>query len=156
MATTGAVGISPDARFASEPRAPAPPDRNLSSDAIRALLALLFAAREYLQSLPTCPIGGWHYANVAGLPESFLSMLPLELRRVLESGKGILFVGAGIGFNARGKSGLRMPTASELATELAATFKIETEGSTDLTKVAQIVELRAGRKELNSFLSGRL
>jgi len=82
-------------------------------------------------------------------------MLPFELRSTLTSGKGVLFLGAGIGHNAI-RDGGRMPTGSELAVQLATAFDIDTGGSTDLAKVAQVVELRRGRKELNSYLSKRL
>src|SRR5690349_3631075 len=85
-----------------------------------------------------------------------VDLLPLPLRSVLESGRGILFLGAGIGFNALDEAGKNMPTSAELAAELAANFKINTDGSTDLGKVAQVVENREGRQELNSFLSKRL
>lgn len=95
-------------------------------------------------------------STTSGGPTS-LSHIPFELRQALEAGDCVLFVGAGIGFSMTDKNGKRLPLGSELATEIAAHFKIDTEGSSDLAKVSQVVEIRnRGRKELNSFLQKRL
>lgn len=64
-------------------------------------------------------------------------LLPLSLRNVLESGNGVLFIGAGIGFCSKNDKSERMPTGGELATELAKHFGIEAEGSTDLAQIAR-------------------
>jgi tetratricopeptide (TPR) repeat protein len=85
-----------------------------------------------------------------------ISHLPFELRLALESGECVLFVGAGIGGSLLDKGGKQLPDASQLATEMAVYFGIDAEGSTDLTKISQVVEIRKrGRKELNAFLQKR-
>lgn len=75
---------------------------------------------------------------------------------MLESGNGVLFVGAGIGWSAFDPHGQPMPDGSRLAGELANHFGIDLGGSTDLAKAAQVVEIRHGRDKLESFLSKRL
>src|SRR5689334_1717108 len=85
-----------------------------------------------------------------------LATLPLPLRGVFQSGKGILFLGAGIGYNAFNAKGEKMPDAVTVAKELASKFSIDTGGADILSKVAQIVEKRHGRQELLSFMSKRL
>jgi tetratricopeptide (TPR) repeat protein len=84
--------------------------------------------------------------------------LPLPLRTAIESGNCVLFLGAGIGAHARDAEGNPAPDATTLARELAAHFSIEAEGEDqpDLAKIAQIVELRKGRAELQAFLAERL
>lgn len=82
--------------------------------------------------------------------------LPLGLRQALESGQCVLFVGAGVGKHLLDVEGKPAPDAATLAMELATRFGINTAGSTDLAKVAQIVEIRKGRPELETFLRKRL
>lgn len=54
------------------------------------------------------------------------------------------------------KDGNPLPCGAQLATEIATFFGIDAEGSTDLTKISQVVEIRKrGRKELNAFLQKR-
>lgn len=77
--------------------------------------------------------------------------IPLGLRQALEGGECVLFVGAGLGYHLW-RSGVRAPDARTLATELARQFKIDVDGSPELAKVSQIVELRNGRPELEIFL----
>jgi tetratricopeptide (TPR) repeat protein len=90
-------------------------------------------------------------------PASTISHLPFELRQALESGQCVLFIGAGIGGSLFDKDGKPLPYAPQLATEMAGFFGIAAEGSTDLTKISQVVEIRKrGRKELNAFLQKRL
>lgn len=85
-----------------------------------------------------------------------ISHLPFELRQALESGECVLFLGAGIGDSLFDKDGKPIPRAAQLATEMADFFGIDAEGSTDLSKIAQVVEIRKhGRKELNAFLQKR-
>ncbi len=82
--------------------------------------------------------------------------LPLSLRRALEAGECVLFVGAGIGTYLRDKKGEPAPDGEELARRLANHFGIDTEGNFDLSRIAEIVELRKGRKELETFLKDEL
>jgi hypothetical protein len=77
--------------------------------------------------------------------------IPLGLRQALEGGECVLFVGAGLGYHLW-RSGVHAPDAATLATELARQFKIDVDGSPELAKVSQIVELRNGRPELETFL----
>ena len=81
--------------------------------------------------------------------------LPLGLRHALESGECVLFVGAGIGALLRAPDGGTAPDGVTLARELAEAFGIETE-SDDLAKIAQVVIIRKGRKELEAFVRKRL
>lgn len=82
--------------------------------------------------------------------------IPVALRNLLESGNGVLFVGAGVGWSAFDVHGQPMPDGSRLAGDLAAEFDIDLGASTDLAKAAQVVEIRHGREKLESFLSKRL
>lgn len=82
--------------------------------------------------------------------------LPLGLRTVIESGEGVLFIGAGIGEHLKDLAGKHAPDAEALAKELAVSFSIDTYGAYDLAKISQIVELRKARAELESFLRKRL
>ena len=68
--------------------------------------------------------------------------LPFDLRQAIESGDCVLFVGGGIGGSLFDKDGKPLPYASKLATEMADFFGIDAEGSTDLTKISQLVEIR--------------
>jgi hypothetical protein len=88
----------------------------------------------------------------AGAP--FLE-LPLALRQSLEAGDCVLFIGAGIGRHLL-RDGLPAPTGVELAGELAGEFKIESENPNNLAQIAQIVEIRKGRMELETYLAKRL
>jgi len=90
-------------------------------------------------------------------PTSAPVAIPLGLRHALETGECVLFIGAGIGGHLSDNGGRTAPNAQELANELAAQFEIETEGSSDLAKISQIIEIRKkGRKELLAFLQKRL
>lgn len=82
--------------------------------------------------------------------------VPLPLRTAIESGRCVLFVGAGIGTEAADPQGRPAPTGEQLAKELAEHFQIEGATGTPLSKVAQVVELRKGRQELQAFLAARL
>ncbi len=82
--------------------------------------------------------------------------LSLGLRRAIESGNCVLFIGAGIGAHLFDPSGNTAPDGISLAKELALYFSIDTHGVYDLAKVSELVELRKGRKELVVFLQKRL
>lgn len=84
-----------------------------------------------------------------------VAKLPLGLRQVLESGDCVLFIGAGVGDHLRKPDGSPAPNGETLAKELCARFDIHPE-STDLTKVAQLVEIRKTRADLEGFLKKRL
>jgi hypothetical protein len=82
--------------------------------------------------------------------------IPLGLRQALEAGECVLFIGAGIGYHLW-RSGSQAPNGGALAIELADQFKISDAGpSPELPKVSQIVELRKGRTELETYLKKRL
>lgn len=82
--------------------------------------------------------------------------LPLGVRRILESGEGVLFIGAGIGEHLKDAEGKHAPDGEMLARELADYFSIDPVGVFDLAKISQIVELRRGRTELENFVRNRL
>ncbi len=81
--------------------------------------------------------------------------IPLGLRSALESGECVLFVGAGIGEHLITRDGDSAPRGDQLARELVAHFRLDVT-STDLAKVARIVELRKSRADLESYVSKRL
>lgn len=81
--------------------------------------------------------------------------LPIGLRTAIETGRCVLFVGSGVGHNACDADGRAGPTGAELASDLARYFNID-HATNDLAQVAQIVQLRKGRTELESHLSKRL
>jgi len=81
--------------------------------------------------------------------------IPLGLRQALEAGDCVLFVGAGIGSHLS-SDGKCAPDGRTLARELAAEFKIDVGDSPDLAKVSQIVEIRTGRTELETYIKKRL
>jgi hypothetical protein len=83
-------------------------------------------------------------------------LVPLGLRNALESGECVLFVGAGIGANVRDLAGHPGPDGEELARELASAFEINVDGNYELSQIAEIVVLRNGRTELETFLKKRL
>lgn len=85
-----------------------------------------------------------------------LPSLPLPLRRALEAGECVLFVGAGIGAYTRDKQGNIAPDAQQLAHRLAMRFKVDIADDFDLSKIAELVEIRNGRKELETFLKDQL
>jgi hypothetical protein len=82
--------------------------------------------------------------------------LPLGLRQALESGQCVLFVGAGAGRHLHGPDGNFAPDAVTLAEELSSYFSIDAGKMPDLSKVAQLVEIRKGRPELETFVRKRL
>jgi hypothetical protein len=82
--------------------------------------------------------------------------LPLGLRKALESGDCVLFLGAGVGQYVRDAKGEPAPDGTELAKRLIRQFAIEADGNLDLAKIAEVVELREGRKELHAFLKEQL
>ena len=82
--------------------------------------------------------------------------IPLGLRHALESGECVLFLGAGVGKHLQDSSGKPLPNGPELADELAKHFSIDSHGSRDLAKISEVVEIRKGRLDLNSFLQKRL
>lgn len=82
--------------------------------------------------------------------------IPLGLKTALESGQCVLFVGAGIGACVKDLHGNPAPNGQELAQAIAGHFGLEdTEGST-LAQVAQLVEIRKGRRELETYIADRL
>ena len=82
--------------------------------------------------------------------------IPLGLRTALESGQAVLFVGAGVGACASDKDGNRAPDAWTLAGDLVKHFSINPPSHLDLAQIAQVVEIRHGREELEAFLAKRL
>jgi tetratricopeptide (TPR) repeat protein len=81
--------------------------------------------------------------------------IPFELRNSLESGDSVLFVGAGIGGHLIDVNGKPVPAGDELAKDLLQEFSIDYEEN-NLAKVASVVEMRKGRKELENYLKKRL
>lgn len=98
---------------------------------------------------------GFNLEDSAGTTKE-IPNLPLPLRRALEAGDCVLFVGAGVGAYVRDKNGTKAPDGEELSRRLAGEFGIDTQGNFDLARTAEIVELRKGRKELETFLRQQL
>ncbi len=82
--------------------------------------------------------------------------LPLGLRTAMESGKCVLFLGAGLGEHVRDTEGRPAPDSATLARELAEEFSIEISSEPNLSQVASVVELRKSRLDLKAFLQKRL
>jgi cold shock CspA family protein len=82
--------------------------------------------------------------------------LPLALRQSLEKGECVLFIGAGIGSHYKRSDGTAVPDAKQLASDLIKHFKLNIDPSTDLVRVAQLVEIRASREELDTFIKKAL
>jgi tetratricopeptide (TPR) repeat protein len=82
--------------------------------------------------------------------------LPLGLRTALETGRCVLFLGAGIGAHVMDPNGNPGPDGATLARELAKEFSIDISSDAQLSKVASVVELRRGRADLEAFLQIRL
>jgi hypothetical protein len=81
--------------------------------------------------------------------------IPLGLRQALESGDCVLFVGAGLGCHLQ-VTGSPIPDARALASDLATEFKIDVGTVTDLAKISQVVEIRKGRTELETYIKTRI
>jgi tetratricopeptide (TPR) repeat protein len=82
--------------------------------------------------------------------------IPLGLRSALEAGECVLFLGSGIGFYAKDPNGQSAPTGDQLALELAEHFKIPPGDAPSLSQIAEIVEIRRGRADLEAFVKKRL
>lgn len=95
-------------------------------------------------------------ATIPSVPAKEIPLIPLGLRTALESGNCVLFVGAGLGEHIRDKEGKPAPDSRELARRMAKNFKIDTAGEFDLAEVAEIVELRIGRSELETFIKSQV
>ena len=78
--------------------------------------------------------------------------LPLGLRHALEGNNCVLFVGAGVGGHLHRPDGTCAPNGSELAKGMADHFGIDAEDIYDLAQISQAVELRKGRKELDTYV----
>jgi tetratricopeptide (TPR) repeat protein/cold shock CspA family protein len=78
--------------------------------------------------------------------------IPLELRNALKTGAATLFLGAGVAHNVERSQGQPTLTGAGLVRELAEKFDIVISASADLAQVAQVVEARHGREELDQFL----
>ncbi|HTA22647.1 MAG TPA: SIR2 family protein [Terriglobales bacterium] len=95
-------------------------------------------------------------ATSPSIPANDSVIVPLGLRTALESGNCVLFVGAGLGEHVLDKEGKPAPDGRELARRMADNFKIDTGGDYDLAEVAEIVELRIGRPELETFIKSQV
>lgn len=79
--------------------------------------------------------------------------MPFELRQALETGSCVLFIGAGVGHYMTDENGEPIPDGAGLANKLCDKFGIPADGSTDLAKVSQYVEIkRKGRTELITYI----
>jgi tetratricopeptide (TPR) repeat protein len=85
-----------------------------------------------------------------------LESIPLGLQQALESGECVLFIGSGIGQYVIGPDKKPGPDGYTLAKELANHYEIDVSGEYDLSKIAEIIELRKGRTELEVFLKQKL
>ncbi len=85
-----------------------------------------------------------------------MNLIPLGLRHALETGECILFIGAGIGKNVKNKKADHAPVANELSKELIEHFNLGIDQNTSLAEVAEIIEIRKGRKDLENYIKIRL
>lgn len=81
-----------------------------------------------------------------------MTKLPLGLRQALERGDCVLFLGAGIGSHYKLQNGKPSPNGSELGQELISHFKLGIPATTDLPRVAQLVEVRNERADLDAYI----
>ena len=81
--------------------------------------------------------------------------IPLSLQQAIESGKCVLFLGAGIGRHLT-TNGKPLPSGWELTQELCKKFDLEMKDSYELPLISRVVELQKGRKDLESYLHKRL
>lgn len=78
--------------------------------------------------------------------------IPLPLRHALELGEGVLFLGAGIGKHLRRPdSTAGLPDAAGLASAIATHFSVST-SSDDLSKVAELIQIRGRGDDLEDFI----
>ncbi len=84
-----------------------------------------------------------------------MEQIPLSLQQAIESGKCVLFLGAGIGEHLV-TNGKPLPVGLGLAQELCEKFDIDPNGNYDLKLVSKVIEIQKGRKELESYLHKRL
>lgn len=94
--------------------------------------------------------------NEPSVEKNRLESIPLGLKHAMESGECVLFVGAGIGRYVSGRDDNPGPDGQTLAKEMAEHFGLEVYDNYDLAKVAEVIELRKGRPELEVFLKQRL
>jgi hypothetical protein len=81
--------------------------------------------------------------------------MPMGLRQAIEKGECVLFLGAGVGAHYKDQEGKPLPDAQSLANELVAYFHKLNIPKGDLPRVAQLVELRSSRAELDTFIKRR-
>ena len=93
---------------------------------------------------------------MASSSSGIITKLPSPLRQSLEKGECVLFVGAGIGYDYKRSDGTAVPDGKQLAADLVTHFKLNIDPATDLTRVAQLVEIRASRHELDTFVKKTL
>jgi hypothetical protein len=84
-----------------------------------------------------------------------VAKMPLTLRQAMEKGECVLFLGAGVGGHYTAPGGGKAPTGDDLSKELIQHFKLNID-PTDLPRVAQLVELRESRAQLDAFIRKRL
>jgi tetratricopeptide (TPR) repeat protein len=82
--------------------------------------------------------------------------IPLGLRNSIETHNCVLFVGAGVGCHFTAPDGTTAPTGLELCEMLCNKFAIPCQPNCRLSQIAELVELRKGRKELETFISSKL
>lgn len=77
--------------------------------------------------------------------------IPLPLRHALDVGECVLFLGAGVGQHLFRPDGSPLPDASELARSIATHFSLDT-ASDDLSKVAELLQIRNKKDDLEDFI----
>ena len=82
--------------------------------------------------------------------------IPLGLKNSIETHNCVLFVGAGIGCHFKSSLGESAPDSNELCRLLCEKFSIDSTSNCKLAQISELVEIRTGRKELESFISSKL
>ena len=83
--------------------------------------------------------------------------IPYDLKQALETGNGVLFVGAGMGYNMIDSEGNHIPDGPKLAEAIARRFALPINGNYDLAKTAEYVVIqKKGRTELDVYIKGIL
>jgi hypothetical protein len=82
--------------------------------------------------------------------------IPLGLRNSIETNNCVLFVGAGIGCHFKTPTGDSAPDGAQLCKLLCEKISVNYKPDCRLSQIAELVEIRKGRKELESFISSKL
>ena len=82
--------------------------------------------------------------------------IPLGLKNAIDTHNCVLFIGAGIGLHFKDANGNIAPNGYELCEKMCNKFDIPMKSNYTLPQISELIELRKGRKELETFISSHL